>query len=247
MKIDHVAVQLYTLRDLTAQDMPGTLRRLAEIGYRAVEFAGYGNATPQNIRAVLDELGMRGIAAHVRLQQLEQNTDQIAQELHHLGCEYIVVPWIGEEYRQSVDQVRRLAEQLNRMGRQMAEQGLRLAYHNHQFEFAPLDGTTMWDLLIAETDPALVDFELDIYWAAYAEHDPIALIEQHNARLTLLHLKDRATDGSDAPVGDGSLPWERILATARARWYIVEQDHPREPLDDVARSLHSLRGLAQVS
>jgi sugar phosphate isomerase/epimerase len=245
MKTEHIAVQLYTLRELTAKDMLGTLRQLAEIGYRAVEFAGYGDATPATIRATLDELGMRGIAAHIRLDQLEQNGNEVAEQMQALGCEYVVVPWIGEEHRGNVEQVRALAERLNRAGQRLAEQGLRLGYHNHQFEFAPLDGTTMWELLVAETDPALVDFELDVYWAAFAERDPIPLIEQHNARLPLLHLKDRATDDRpDAPLGDGTLPWEQILAASQARWHIVEQDHPRDPLEDVTRSLRYLEGRA---
>ncbi|HEX6291917.1 MAG TPA: sugar phosphate isomerase/epimerase [Herpetosiphonaceae bacterium] len=247
MKIDQVAVQLYTLRDLTASDMLGTLRQLAQIGYRAVELAGYGNTTPQAIRAELDTLGMRAAAAHVRLDQLEQ-ADGAVEALKTIGCEYVVVPWVGEEHRGSVAQVRELAEQLNRTARRLAQHGLRLAYHNHQFEFAPLDGTTMWDLLVAETDPALVDFELDVYWAAYADQDPLALIERHGARLPLLHLKDRAADEErDAPVGQGTLPWEPILAASRARWYIVEQDHPRAPLADVAHSLRYLRGLAKAA
>ena len=246
MNNQHVAVQLYTLRDLTANDMLGTLRRLAAIGYRAVEFAGYGDATPTAIRATLDELGMRGIAAHIRLDQIEQNSAEVVEQMQALGCEYVVVPWIGEEHRGSVEQVRALAERLNRAGQRLAEQGLRLGYHNHQFEFEPLDGTSMWELLVAETDPALVDFELDIYWAAFAQRDPIALIEQHNARLPLLHLKDRAADdGRDAPVGDGTLPWDRILAATQARWQIVEQDHPRAPLDDVTRSLRYLQSHAR--
>lgn len=244
MKTDQVAVQLYTLRDLTAHDMLGTLRQLAEIGYRAVELAGYGDATPATIRATLDELGMRAVAAHVQLERIEQNTDEVVREMRTLGCEYLVVPWLPEEQRGSKAKAQTLAERLNRVAPQVTGQGLRLAYHNHDFEFASTDGTTMWDVLLAETDPAQVEFELDVYWAAVAKRDPIVLIKEQGARIALLHLKDQAADtGKDAPVGDGVLPWSEILAASSARWLITEQDHPRDPLEDVTRSLRYLENL----
>lgn len=243
MNTEKVGVQLYTLRDLTSKDMLGTLRQLASIGYRAVELAGYGDATPETIRATLDELGMRAISAHVQLEQIEQNTDQVVQQMQTLGCEYLVVPWLPEEQRGSKAKAQTLAERLNRAAPQVTSQGLRFAYHNHDFEFHEVDGTTMWDVLIAETDPA-VEFELDAYWAAFAKRDPIALIQEQGARIALLHLKDQAADtGKDAPVGDGVLPWSDILAASQARWLITEQDHPRDPLDDVTRSLRYLEGL----
>lgn len=244
MKIEQVAVQLYTLRDLTSKDMLATLRQLAAIGYRAVELAGYGDTTPETIRATLDELGMQAVSAHVQLERIEHNMDEVVQQMQALGCQYVVVPWLPEEQRGSKAKAQTLAERLNRVAPQLADQGLRLAYHNHQFEFEPIDGTTMWDVLVSETDPALVEFELDVYWAAFARHDPIALINEHGARISLLHLKDQAGDtGADAPVGDGTLPWQEILAASDARWYIVEQDHPRDPLDDVTRSLRHLTDL----
>lgn len=245
MNIDQIAVQMYTLRDLTAQDMLGTLRQLGQIGYRAVEFAGYGNSTPTEIRKTLDEAGIRGVAAHVRLDLIQTNLDQVIADMHTLGCEYVVVPWVSEEHRGSADQVRALAATLNGAGRRVADAGLRLGYHNHQFEFAALDGSTMWELLAAETDPALVDLELDLFWAIVGGFDPIDLLTRYGQRLSLLHLKDRAREGdTDAPVGDGTLPWDRILPAAQAagtRYYIVEQDHPRDPLNDVRQSLDYLR------
>lgn len=246
MKIEQIAVQLYTLRDLTAQDMTGTLQRVAEIGYRGVELAGYGNSSAQEIRALLDSLGVRVAATHISIDQLEQQPDAALQDLAVLDCQYAVVPWIGEEYRTSMDQVRKLAERLNQAGRRLHEQGRRLAYHNHQFEFAPLDGSTMWETLVAETDPALVDFELDVYWVVDGGFDPVELLQHHGERLRLLHVKDRsrAPGGTFAPVGDGSLAWPAILGAARhAEWYIVEQDTSDDPLGDIRRSFQHLQTL----
>lgn len=248
MNIDQIGVQLYTLRELTAQDMLGTLRKVADIGYRTVELAGYGNSEPQAIRRTLDEVGMRAISAHVPLDRVLHETDQVLAELQTLGCAIVVVPFVTEQYRGSVAHVQSLAESLNQVGQRLHENGVRLAYHNHQFEFATLDGSTMWQTLVAATDPALVDFELDVFWAVVGGFDPVDLLERYGTRLRLLHLKDRPSEGDrpDAPVGEGSLPWERVLAAARAantQWYIVEQDHPRDPLNDVASSFRYLQSL----
>jgi sugar phosphate isomerase/epimerase len=240
-------VQLYTLRAHTATDMLGTLRQVAAIGYRAVEFAGYGDQTASTIRPTLDELGLKAPAAHVPFHQFESNLAAVVNDMHTLGCHHVVVPSIPTEERADAAQVQQLAQRLNRIGQQVADEGLRLGYHNHAFEFAPLDGSTMWELLVENTDPALVDFELDVFWAVVGGFDPLDLLGRHGARVALVHLKDQSRDpgGSDAPVGDGQLPWDTILPAAAqntaAQLYIVEQDHPRDPLNDVARSFQYLQ------
>lgn len=247
MDNNQIALQLYTVREQTQRDMLGTLRALADMGYRAFEFAGYAGVPTSEIRPVLDDLGLRAVADHVGLARWDEDTAGVFRDLHTLGCSYAVVPWAGEEFRTS-DGIGRLAERLNALGAQCRDEGLRFAYHNHGFEFTPVDGTTMWDQLIAATDPALVALELDIYWARFAGADPLALIEQFAGRMPLLHVKDMAGDVSrrDVPVGDGVLPWDRLLPAGRAagaEWYIVEQDHPQDPLADVERSLRNLEKL----
>lgn len=241
MNFDQLGVQLYTLRDLTATDMLGTLRQVAEIGYRAVELAGWGNSNPRAIRSTLDELGLRAPAVHLPLDAPTRQDD-----LHALGCEYVVVPWIGEERRGSVERARDLADQLNALGAQIYESGMKAAYHNHDFEFATLGDTTFWHTLVDLTDPALVDFELDVYWAVVAGYDPVDLLQQFRDRVRLVHLKDRSAgpDGTFAPVGSGTLAWADILSAAEnARWLIVEQDRSDDPLADIRRSFNYLRSL----
>lgn len=250
MNRDQIALQLYTVREFTAQDMLDTLRVLAQQGYRAFEFAGLGGVPAETIRATLDEQRLRAIGAHVSLSLLATQPEQALAELQTLGCNYAVVPSIPPEQRRSSDQVRALATQLNRLGELCQSYGLRLAYHNHAFEFEPLDGTgaTMFELLTAETDPALVSLELDVYWVEHAGRDPVALLGQQRGRVPLLHVKDMQADETraDAPVGEGTLRWPEILAaaeTAGTQWYIVEQDHPRDALNDVQRSLRNLTRL----
>ena len=248
-----IALQLYTLREETARDFLGTLRRVAEIGYRAVEFAGYGTVPVPDLRAALDEYGLRAMGAHVPLLAFETRLTDVLADLRRLGCAYAVVPILPEERRPDAAQAGALADAFNRFGAACRAEGIAFAYHNHAFEFAPLpggaDGQSLFDVLVAETDPTLVAFELDVYWAAFAGLDPLALIQRHAGRVPLLHLKDMAPDPgrADLPVGDGTLPWPDILAAgsaAGARWYTVEQDHPRDAFADVERSLRNLERLA---
>lgn len=243
-----IAIQLYTVRDRTAQDFPQTLRELARMGYHAVEFAGYGGVSVIDLRAALEECDLRAIGAHVPFADLQTRTDEALTEARALGAQYVAVPSVPETHRGDVEDLRRLAGMLNNWGELCRAQGLSLAYHNHAYEFAPLEsgnGRTMFDALVESTDPQLVGLELDIYWAAYAGVEPIGLLERYGARTSLVHIKDMALDAerSDAPVGEGTLPWDVILpAAARAGvlHYIVEQDNPGDSLEDARRSLRNL-------
>lgn len=242
MRRDQIALQLYTVRDLAKEDLPGTLRTVAEIGYSAVEFAGLHGHSAKDIRAVLDEVGMTAPAAHVAYARLTDAGDPVFEELTTLGCEYAIVPWIGEEHRTG-DAARRFIATLNPLGERAKAAGLTLGYHNHDFEFRPMDGGgTMWDLIVAETDPALVALELDLYWVEYGGGSTTELIAQAPERYQLLHFKDMTGEGAtrkDAPIGTGSLALAPIASGtgAHTKWYIVEQDVPSDPLADVATSL----------
>ena len=249
MREEQIALQLYTVREHTAGDMPGTLRRLAEMGYPAVEFAGYGGVSPQDLRVLLDDLGMRAAGAHVPLDSWETDPEAVIADMHALNCAHAIVPIAPAERRRDEEAVSRLAESFNSWGELCRAEGVTFSYHNHDFEFAMLGETTMWDVLLRETDPELVHLELDLYWAKYAGVDPEGLLRDLGERVSLVHLKDMAADErrSDAPVGEGTMPWPRLLQTAAAagaEWYVVEQDHPKDALEDVHSSLRNLRELA---
>ena len=250
MQRDQISLQLYTVREHTADDMIGTLRRLAEMGFTAVEFAGYGGLSPTDLRPVLDDLGLRASGAHVPLDSWEADPGSVVADMHTLGCAHAVVPIVPAERRDAAS-VARLAEDFNSWGELCRSRGVTFSYHNHDFEFAPSsDGTTMWDVLVRETDPDLVHLELDLYWVRYGGADPEAVLRDLGERVSLVHLKDMATDErrSDLPVGEGTMPWPRLLRAADevgVEWFVAEQDNPRDALDDARSSLLHLQGLSE--
>jgi len=246
-----IAIQLYTVREPARDDFPGTLRQLAEGGARAVEFAGYGGMPIAKLRALLDELDLRVSGAHVPLTMLESRLKESLAEVIALGGEYIVVPWVPEAFRGNAPAARELAADLCVWAVAARNVGLGFAYHHHDFEFNPLpdgDGDTLFDILVRETDPALVGFEIDVYWAARAGIDPAHLLRELHGRVPLLHLKDLGPDPDriDLPAGEGSLRWDEILpaaSAAGARWWIVEQDNPADPIADALLAVRNVSAM----
>jgi len=237
MNAPHVALQLYTVRDETKHDFAGTLRRVAQIGYTGVEFAGYGNLTSQEMAALLAETGLRAVSTHLRLDALQDTQlDTSIRYCLDIGCSYIVLPSLPNESR-TREGMQELAPRLNAIGQRCQEHGLTFAYHNHNFEFARVDGVYLLDYLLQATDPSLVKSELDVYWVAYAGVDPVQYLQTLADRVVLIHLKDMAADRSMTEVGKGILDLRQIRAFAHARslWEIVEQDHPQIPSLESAR------------
>jgi sugar phosphate isomerase/epimerase len=248
-----VAIQLYTVREAARDDFAGTLRRLAEGGMRAVEFAGYGGMPIAELRSLLDALGLRVAGAHVPLAAFEERLDESLMEIVALGGDFAVVPYVPEERRGGIAFARELAANLNRWGEAARDAGLGFAYHHHAFEFDPLpdgDGATLFDILIADTDRDLVGFEIDVYWAAHAGVDPAHLLRDLQGRVPLLHLKDLAPgpERRDLPAGEGILRWQDILpaaAAAGARWWIIEQDNPADPLADALLAVRNVERMIE--
>ena len=244
MKNMQVALELYTVRDETARDFAGTLRRVAQIGYRGVEFAGYGNLTAQEMSALLAETGLLPVSTHLGLDALQDS--QLEASMRYcldIGCAFIVLPWLANEWR-TREGMQALAPRLNAIGQRCQEHGITFAYHNHDFEFTRVDGIYLLDYLLQATDASLVKIELDVYWVAYAGLDPVSYLHTLGNRVVLLHLKDMAADRSMTEVGKGMLDMQQICAFAQNRglWGIVEHDHPQIPsLESAKISLEYFR------
>ena len=245
-RIDKVGIQLYTVRGPMADDVPGTLERLADIGYREFEFAGYYDYSPADIRGMLEELGVSAPSAHFPIDVLRDSPEMAIETCVAIGHEYVVCPWLSEEDRSTLDKYRQHAELFNRVAEQCKAAGLGFAYHNHEFEFEAIDGVLPMDLLLAETDPSLVQIELDLYWVEFAGADPFAYFDQHPGRFPLCHVKDMAADRSMADVGTGQIDFAAIFANERAglRHYFVERDDAPDPLASAANSFAGASAIA---
>ena len=240
MQKRELAIQLYTLRNETAQDFPGTLRQVADAGYSAVEFAGFGSHTADDLRKVLDETGMVACGAHIGFNQLESRLDEVIEEIHTLGAQNLACPSLPRERRQTADDFRRAGEELSGFGERCKAAGLQLSYHNHDFEFAQFDGKYGIDILMEAADPDLLKLQPDLGWVAYAGVDPVSFLRRYSGRVPTVHFKDMIKEPTryDVPTGEGILPIPELIAAGReagTQWFIVELDQPKEPPIDCAR------------
>jgi len=240
-----LGIQLYTLRDEMARSVPATFQQLARIGYGEVEFAGYFEHDAKTIRGLLDEHGLTAPSSHVPLELLQSEPEKTIEFAAAAGHRYVVVPWLAEEQRQSIDQYRRTAETFNRIAEQCRREGLQFAYHNHAFEFDLTDGQIPYDVLLGETDPELVALELDIYWVSKAGHSPLRYINEWPGRFPLWHIKDMSSDGSMVDVGDGEIDFPALFEQrdkAGLRHGFVEHDRPDDAFQTAERSFKYLSG-----
>ena len=240
-------LQLYTVRDLLRADMNGTLRSIAEIGYREVELAGFAAGSARLMQERLKHYRLNAPSMHTSYGRLRGDFDAVLEDARSLEATFIVCPWIDAEQRQTADDWKAVCQTLNTVGKVARGHGLSLAYHNHDVEFVPFAaGTTPFDLMLRQTDPRDVKVELDIYWAAKAGIDPVRCLKENAGRIALVHLKDMAADGAITELGAGVLPMEQIIRSALSvgvAHLFVEQDDPPDPLRSIGTSLHFLKRL----
>ncbi|WP_173915532.1 sugar phosphate isomerase/epimerase [Halobacillus sp. Marseille-Q1614] len=239
------AVQLYTLRKETEKDFEGTLRKVADLGFAGVEFAGLGSYTASEMKQLLDELGLKAVSSHVPLEQIKNNLTQVIEVQKTLGSEYIVCPYFEPEGE--ADYIK-LIGVLKRAGEMCRLEGITLCYHNHDFELDKLsDGRTALETIFDDVEPADLKAELDIYWLQKAGQDPAAWIDRYQGRTPLIHLKDMTTDEEQffAELGTGGVDLEAVLTKGEAagvKWWIVEQDASRlTPLESLEISINYLK------
>lgn len=243
-----IGVQLYTLRNEMRRDVEGTLARVAGIGYREVEFAGYYDKSPADITAMLARHGLTAPATHVPIEMLEANAEGALDTAKAIGHQYVIVPYLVENRRKTIADYKAVAAALNRFGAAAKEKGLTLGYHNHDFEFVPIGGKVPFDTLLAETDPSLVAIELDLYWATKAGHDPLQLFERHRGRFPLVHVKDSAgaPDHRMVDVGKGTIDFAKIFVAGgpSLQHRFVEHDNPGDAFASITASYEHLSKLS---
>ena len=261
-RIQNLGVQLYTVRDQLKQDFDGTLSKIAAIGYKEVEFAGYFDHSPKEVRTSIDNHGLTSPSCHVQYDVLgEDKWPAQIESAKIIGQSYIVCPWIPEDLRKQPDIWKRAAETFNRAGEASKKAGVQFAYHNHWFEFLPVDGKLPYDQLLKDCDPNLVKMELDLCWITVAGGDPVKYFNRYPGRFPLVHVKDIkkmpkiSEAGSQSfgdslqdmtSVGNGLIDWKRIFAQsdkAGIKYYIVEHDKPVDPFDSITKSYEYLNKL----
>jgi sugar phosphate isomerase/epimerase len=232
-------VQLYTVRASMATDVPGTLRAIAGIGFQEVEFAGYFDQSPQQIRGLLDGLGLSSPSVHIDAPAVRDDPMPLIEAAKIVGHDYLTIAWLSPDDRQNIDDYKRWAEVFNRAGEMCRDNGLRLAYHNHDFEFMPLDGQVPFDILLDETDAELLDLELDMFWVRRAEQNIVDVLNRAPSRFTMAHIKDMDENGNMTEVGSGVIDFAGVLESDAAeglRHLFVEHDQPTDPFKSVAMS-----------
>jgi sugar phosphate isomerase/epimerase len=247
-KLKKVGLQLYTVRDLMKADLPGTLRKVAQIGYKEVEFAGYFGRTPAQIRALLKQNGLTSPSTHIPLEILEKDSVRAFADAKAIGHQWVTVPYLPEERRKTADDWKKIAALLNQLAPQAKSAGLRLAYHNHDFEIRPTGGIRGYDVLLSETDPSLVDFEMDLYWVVFGGGDPLDFFNRYPKRFKLAHVKDSAgpPDNRMVDVGQGKIDFRTIFAQSEKagfKHYFVEHDQPADPIATIRNSYNFLHRL----
>jgi sugar phosphate isomerase/epimerase len=240
---NELGVQLYTVRAHMQKDFKQPLKKIAGLGYKDVEFAGYFDHSPKEIKAFMNDIGLVSRASHVGIDLMRNDFDSVLEQAHTMGQKYIVLPWLSEEERKNIDKYKRHAELLNTRGEAAKKAGFQMAYHNHDFEFMTLEGQLPYDLLLRETDSDLVQMELDLYWVVKAGKDPIEYFKKAPGRYPLCHIKDKASDGSITTVGKGSIDFQAIFAhakTAGLKHFYVEHDNTPRPFESLGYSYKQL-------
>ncbi|WP_313139676.1 sugar phosphate isomerase/epimerase [Stenotrophomonas sp.] len=249
-----IAVQMYTLRNAGALDQQ--LKIVHDAGVQAVETVGTQNVSAAELKQLLDKYGIKAISSHTALADLRNDLDNVVAFNRAIGNTTLVVPYLDSKDRPSdAAGWTALGQELGRIARQVQAQGMRLAYHNHDFELVDVDGRTGLELLFDAAGPDL-QTELDLAWVARSGHDPAVMLGKFRGRLFAVHAKDNAAkgqaedEGGFAAVGQGVLDWNAILPAATdagVKWYIVEHDQPRDPAKVIQTGADYLRKHLTVS
>jgi sugar phosphate isomerase/epimerase len=263
LKTFGVGLQLYTIRDAMAKDVPGSLKKVSDTGYKFLELANYSDGKfygylPQDFKKMVNDLGMEIISSHAGVNPKGITTDEarkMAEDHANLGAKYCMQPWVDEADRKTISGYQKMVAEWNKVGKIMKDNGVQFGYHNHNFEFDTVEGKVPYfDVFLPEMDKNLITMELDLFWTTKAGQNPVELFKKYPGRFQLFHMKDMytreqpffKTETSDfAPVGEGVINFKEILAaknTAGMKYMFVEQDKTKDdkPFDAIKTSITNL-------
>jgi len=245
-----IALQLYSVRQDCERDLPGTLEAVAKMGYEGVEFAGYYGRSAQELRRMLDDLGLKAAGTHIGLNTLLG--DQLAETIafnRTLGNRFLIVPGLASEYRNSRQAWLETAHIFNDIAAKLAPEKMFTGYHNHYIEFSPMDGELPWDTFFGNTRRDVV-MQVDLGNALHGGGDPIPFIAKYPGRALTVHLKEYSATNDQALIGQGDVDWEQVFqlceSSGGTEWYIVEQESCAfSPLECVDKCLQALKAMGK--
>lgn len=251
-----VGLQLYSLRDQFKKDVPQTLDQVRAFGITNVELAGTYGVAPAKFKELLDARQLKAISGHFSYEQCRDDIEAVARDAKLLGLEYAGCAWIPHKDPFDEKTCREAAAVFNRAGEALAKHGIKFFYHTHGYEFLPYRDGTLFDLLMAETNPEYVHIEIDVYWIVHPGQDPVKLLEKYGKRFALMHVKDmkRGTPGgftgqsdvtNNVTLGEGIIDWPLVLRAAKkagVKWYFIEDESPTS----IAQIPQSLRYLEKL-
>ena len=251
---ERIGLQLYSLREQFASDVPKTLDQVRDFGIKYVETHSTYGLTPEKFKAELDSRGLKAIAGHFPYERCRDQVEEVAREAKILGLEYVGAAWIPHEDPFDEKTCREATKVFNRVGEALAKHGLKFFYHTHGYEFLPFGKGTLFDLMMAETKPQFVHYEIDVFWVVHSGTDPVKLLEKYSSRFQLMHAKDmkRGTEtglftghsdvNNNVVLGTGVIDWTAVFKAAQKaglKWYFIE-DESSASVQQIPRSLSYL-------
>ena len=245
-------IQLYSLRDDMEKDAKGTLKKVAAMGYKEIESYPGKNGflwgmTPAEFKSYMSELGLTAVSTHTGI---EKNMPELMGKAAAAGFKNFVVSWIGKEKRGNLDGFRKVADEFNKLGEMAKQQGLMFGYHNHDYPFIEMEGQVPYDILLKNTDPKLVTYELDLFWVIEPGKDPVTYFNKYPGRFSMAHIKDRdpADPKQSIVIGKGNLDLSKMMTAAQkagVRHYFVEVEEYGKltPTESVEQSLAGMKKL----
>ena len=245
-----IGLQLYSIKEAAEKDLLRTLEKVAEMGYSGAQFAGFFDHSAEEVKAKLDEVGLVPAGAHVSIEQLQNDFEATLTYHKTIGNDVLIVPGLPESMRTTAADYKRTAGLLNEIGKNAHVAGFSIGYHNHDFEFDTFDGKTGFDSLFENSEPNYLKIELDCFWAAYTDNDPLKVIEKYRDRIVSLHIKDLKLEG-DQPVsteiGTGNLDLAAYMKAGKkygVTWFNVEQEEfTKDPLESASENAIAIKKL----